>query len=103
MLKFINFQKFFSSKSPVSMEGIDVNKMLTSEGLPDGKTGKNGKKKNFKYFISHKNDEQVVHQAPTNERISKWLQLLKKYNKIRDKMSKGDENRVYLTSLLILK
>lgn len=59
MLKLINFQKFHSSKSPVPMEGIDVNKMLTSEGFPDGKTGTNGKKKNFKYFISHKNYEQV--------------------------------------------
>ena len=37
MLILINFQKFHSSKSPVPMEDIDLNKMLTSDVFPYAK------------------------------------------------------------------
>ena len=55
MLKLRNFQKFHSFKSPLPMEDMEVNKILTSEVFPHGKTGKNEKKKNIKYSISYKN------------------------------------------------
>ena len=49
----IQKRKFYSSKSPTTADDIDIDKITTSNMFPCGK-------KSFKYFISYKNDKNVL-------------------------------------------
>ena len=76
-------------------EDVDVNKILISEE----KLGKNGKKKDSKYFIGYKNDGSILHQVPKNQWICRQLERTWIHVLFNQKQSTGKK---YLTSSYLM-
>ena len=91
----IEKRKFHYSKYPINIKNVDVDKIILS--CEDSFV-----RKGFKYFIGYKDDEKVklFYMAPKMSRYTKTFdetkymsflikddELLKKYNKIWDKVS----------------
>lgn len=66
----IEKRKFYSSKSPTTVDDIDIDKITTSNKFPCGK-------KSFKYFISYKNDKNVL---PLCILLPEWRGYVKRFD-----------------------
>ena len=54
----IKKRKFHSFKSPITIDGVDINRYLTILPMEKMRKKKNGRN-DLKYFIGSKNDEKV--------------------------------------------
>ena len=74
----------------MALENVDIKKTLIFEGFPYGKIGKNGNKKDFKYFIGYKNNNRVKTLCIELPQRDGYLNSFKE-NKCMSFLTKGDK------------